>query len=381
MKSLSFSAPIARRYRAAAGLLRSRIFAPVLIGVALLAAAGFAWPPGSDDPFNPSQAAIERFWQVYHGNDYSEIPQVEEQLLQAIQLDPRNPTLHALLGAAHFWHIGEAARDLDRRDPALVQDMPDAVAQFGQALGFDYYTRHLLGYINDDHLPGYLGITTVHLGQIRSDPALIAKGDQILDFAAYQFPEFNNFNRWAARNSDSRDSASYREALDSLWQGLDACAGTTVDRTDPDLKPYLGLLTSVGRKKACWWQGDLAPYSFEGYMLNLGNGLLKAGQVDQARIIFRNAHYAANYDTWPYRAVLDSIENSDLEARAALYADNNPTNDPPLGVPTAAVPIATQSHRKNDRQCRRCGRVPFSLRKRHPVRSRRTHVNSEIALA
>jgi hypothetical protein len=30
---------------------------------------------------------------------------------------------------------------------------------------------------------------------------------------------------------------------------------------------------------------------------------------------------------------LDSIENSDLEARAALYADNNPTNDPPLGVP------------------------------------------------
>jgi hypothetical protein len=51
---------------------------------ALLAAAGFAWPPGSDDPFNPSQAAIERFWQVYHGNDYSEIPQVEEQRLQAI---------------------------------------------------------------------------------------------------------------------------------------------------------------------------------------------------------------------------------------------------------------------------------------------------------
>jgi len=67
-------------------------------------------------------------------------------------------------------------------------------------------------------------------------------------------------------------------------------------------------------------------------MLNFGNGLLKAGQVEQARIIFHNAHYASNYGTWPYRAVLDSIENSDLEARAALYADN-PNNEPPFGVP------------------------------------------------
>jgi hypothetical protein len=106
-----------------------------------------------------------------------------------------------------------------------------------------------------------------------------------------------------------------------------------VDRTNPDLKPYLGLLTSVGRKKACRWAGELAPYSYEGYMLNLGNGLVKAGQIDAARIVYHNAHYAANYNTWPYRRVLESIEASDLNARAALYADNNPKNDPPLGVP------------------------------------------------
>jgi hypothetical protein len=334
MKSPRFSAPVAILRRAAVGLTKSRIFAPVLIGVALVVFTGFAGRPGGDDDSpGSSEAAIEHFWKVYHGNDYSQIPQVQEQLQQAIQLDPRNPTLHALLGAAHFWHIGEAARDPDVRDPALAQDMPEAVAEFGQALNLDYYARHLPGHINDDHLPGYLGITTVHLGQMPNNPALIAKGDQTLDFAAYQFPEFNNFNRWAAHNTDPRDSASYRKALDSLWQGLDACAGTRVDRTNPDLKPYLGLVTSVGRKKACWWEGDLAPYSFEGYMLNLGNGLLKAGQVDQARIIFHNAHYAPNYETWPYRAVLDAIEQSDLDARAALYADNNPKNDPALGVP------------------------------------------------
>src|SRR6266481_8370174 len=67
-----------------------------------------------------------------------------------------------------------------------------------------------------------------------ADPDLIAKGDQMLDFAAYQFPEFNNFNRWAAHpyvpanvgragcqplrasphrlNNDPKDSDSYKKA-------------------------------------------------------------------------------------------------------------------------------------------------------------------------
>lgn len=321
--------------RYAAARLKKDPFAAILLfSAALLLITGFRWNPAADDDRQEaSEAAIRHFWAVYHGNDYDAIPQVQTELQQAIQNDPESPTLYALLGATHFWHIGEAARDTIPRDPALAQDMPDAVGFFGKALDLDYYSNHPIGYINDDHLPGYLGITTVHLGQLTNDPQLIAKGDQTLDFAAYEFPEFNNFNRWAAHNTDSKDSPSYQKALDSLWEGIDSCIGGSLDRTNPDLKPYLHLLTSVGRKKTCWWQSKLAPYSYEGYMLNLGNGLVKAGQVEAASIIYNNARYADNYSTWPYRYVLEAIASSDLNARAALYADNNPSNDPPLGVP------------------------------------------------
>jgi hypothetical protein len=68
-------------------------------------------------------------------------------------------------------------------------------------------------------------------------------------------------------------------------------------------------------------------------MLNLGNGLVKAGQVDAARVVYNNARLADNYATWPYRYVLETIASSDLNARSDLYADGNPSNDPPLGVP------------------------------------------------
>jgi hypothetical protein len=295
------------------------------------AVSSMSWVDPSDSL--RSTAAIEKFWAVYHGNDYRAIPMVQAQLEAALRHDPDNPTLLALLGATHFWHFGEAARDPSPHDPALARDMQTAAKLFGKALDLDYHRTHPIGYINDDHLPGYLGIATVHVGQLARDPAKIARGDQILDSAVYQFPEFNNFNRWAAHNSDPKDSAEYGKALESLWQAIDACIAGHLDRSNPDMGPYMQLHTSVGRKKACWPGGDVAPYAFEGLMLNLGNGLVKSGQIAAARIVYANAAYADNYASWPYRPSLEAIASSDLDARAALYADTDHTNDPPLGVP------------------------------------------------
>jgi hypothetical protein len=317
----------------AVALLVAALF--IFIGVAHSSGGGNARPiSGNENGTGISERAIEHFWTIYHGNDYDAIPEVQKELGTAIQSDPNNPTLYALLGATHFWHVGELARDknpqADRN--VLAQDMPTAAALFQKALDLDYYSPHPIGYINDDHLPGYLGITTFHTGQEYGDLKLMAKGDQILDFAAYQFPEFNNFNRWAAHLDDGRDTETYKKALDSLWQSIDTCIGTPIDRANPDMKPYLSLVTGVGRKKACWWKGEIAPYGFEGLILNLGNGLVKAGQVDAARVMYANARYAANYETWPYRDVLETIAASDLNARAAFYAPGV-KNAPPLNVP------------------------------------------------
>lgn len=316
----------------------SPLVSALLLGLALFGIAGVAYSFANDDaistmPADDSRAVIEKFWIIYHGNDYDRIPEIQAELRKAVRRNPQNPTLYALLGATHFWHVGESSRDPKQDRNILQQDMPTAAQLFQRALELDYYGKHPIGYIDDDHLPGYLGITTVHTGQEFGDAKLISKGDGILDYAVYQFAEFNNFNRWAAHNSDSKDSESYKKALDSLWQGLDACIGGTIDRTNPDVRPYLPLQTSVGRKKACWSEGDIAPHSFEGYMLNLGNGLIKAGQVEAARVIFANAKYADNYATWPYRKYLEEVASSDLYARAALYADADPNNDPPLAVP------------------------------------------------
>jgi hypothetical protein len=55
-----------------------RILLAALAGAVLIATAGFRAKPAGDDDSQgdskASRAAIERFWQAYHGNDYGAIP-------------------------------------------------------------------------------------------------------------------------------------------------------------------------------------------------------------------------------------------------------------------------------------------------------------------
>jgi len=278
---------------------------------------------GSSDEIQSGQAAIDQFWSTYHANGYADIPAVQASLQSAIEREPGNAQLYTYLAATHFWHVGEYARDPHPDMAVLQEDMPTAMGLFRKAAELDP---------DEDHLPGFVGVTTVHTGQLARDAALIAKGDEILEAAVYRFPAFNNFNRWAAHDADPKDSPSYRMALESLWQLFELCVGGPVDRAHPDATPYLSLQIAVGRKRVCWWGDDLAPYAWEGIMLNLGGGLVKAGQVDAARIAYANAKLAPNYDRWPYRAELEAIVASDLEARAALYADADPSNDPSVHI-------------------------------------------------
>jgi hypothetical protein len=71
-------------------------------------------------------AAINNFWAIYHGNQYDEISEAQAELAAAIQHDTGNPTLYALLGATHFWHVGEASRDRHPNPSVLAKDMPTA---------------------------------------------------------------------------------------------------------------------------------------------------------------------------------------------------------------------------------------------------------------
>ena len=80
---------------------------------------------------------------------------------------------------------------------------------------------------------------------------------------------------------------------------------------------YMALETKEGEKRACW-NSWIAPHNFEGFFLNMGDMLVKAGDWQTAQTIYTNAKLAKEYPTWPYQAVLEE-RITQAEANVALF--------------------------------------------------------------
>jgi hypothetical protein len=65
------------------------------------------------------------------------------------------------------------------------------------------------------------------------------------------------------------------------------------------------LQTKEGAKRVCW-NSWIAPHNFEGFFLNFGDMLVKAGEPEKAVTMYRNARLTSDYATWPYRHPLDA---------------------------------------------------------------------------
>jgi hypothetical protein len=156
---------------------------------------------------------------------------------------------------------------------------------------------------------------------------MVAQGTALLAAGVEAYPEFNLFVHGLVYARFPVGSPELASAVDAYMETIDICFGP-VTADDPDITPYTGNETTVGVKRVCW-NGPLAVHNFEGYFLHMGDTLTKAGRVAAARVSYENAKLLPSHATWPYRAVL-ADRLATLDARAALYTDADPANDPAL---------------------------------------------------
>jgi hypothetical protein len=142
--------------------------------------------------------------------------------------------------------------------------------------------------------------------------------------AVAAWPEFNYFTAGYGAGAQPYDSPRFREAVEAQWSNLDVCVGERVDRANPDYARYLPLETKDGPKRVCW-NSWIAPHNFEGFFLNFGDMLVKAGDPAIAVKMYENARRTPDYATWPYQGVLEErIAGATANVEAFRRPDTSP---------------------------------------------------------
>lgn len=283
-----------------------------LLSCVLTGCAYFAvwFSPEKSASTTRSRAAEEAdlfFWETLHGGQYDQIPAVLNQLTAAYLKDTQDATTAAHIGWLHVWRLAEKTR---------MNEIPATITDHA-ILSRRYFEEAVHLNPNDARFQGFYASMLLAEGSIHKDEKLIRKGYFTLLDAIKAYPEFNYFTAGYGMSSHPAESERFKEGLEYQWLNLDACVGEKVDRHGLDFRKYMHLQTQQGSKRVCW-NSWTAPHNLEGFILNLGDMLVKSGDWQTAQKIYANARLSPDYAGWKFRNVLEQ-RISQAEANVALF--------------------------------------------------------------
>lgn len=303
------------------GVGRGTLFGAALVIVMVAAGCGrlAVWSARAKAPSaarTPAAAEADAlFWKTLHAGAYDRIPEALRALKAAYLENPRDAITAAHIGWMHTWRLGERARQ-PSLGPEITDDAVLARKYFEEAVRLDPGEARYLGF--------YAGLLMAE-GTIHQDEKLVRRGFYAMKDAVAAWPEFNYFTAGYTASGQPVESDRFREALEQQWLNLDACTGERVDRANPDYARYMRLETNDGPKRVCW-NSWIAPHNFEGFFLNFGDMLVKAGRPETAVAMYRNAQRAREYPAWPYRTVLEA-RIRDAAGNVAAFRRTEPGPD------------------------------------------------------
>jgi hypothetical protein len=244
-----------------------------------------------------SEAALkadELFWETFHNGEYDKIPNALEVLTAAYVQTPNDAVTAAHIAWLHNWRVSERARK-DSVPATITDDIMLARRYFREAVNLNPSDARLLGFLAGNILAE---------GNLHQDEKVTREGYFMLLDSIKAWPEFNLFTGGYVMSRLPANSPRFREGLEWQWRTLDECIEGKIDRANPDYSQYMVKEIREGKKRACW-NSWIAPHNFEGFFLNMGDMLVKAGDWQTAQKIYSNAKLLKEYGSWKYQTALE----------------------------------------------------------------------------
>lgn len=255
--------------------------------------------------------AVQAIRRAMRENGYDRYETLVVDIDAAAEAYPEDPTIAMYAATLRLWRLAEGARDpnLNLFSQAII--LGEARARFDAAIALSP---------SDGRLRAWSASLTMRAAQTTGSAVGIEQGKQELEEAVPLYPAFGSFVQGALLGTLPTSDPDLATAAEKMYATLESC-GATLDRQNP----VFTLPHDPARGGLCG-NSQWVPHNLEGLFLNLGDVMIKAGNVDAASVMYANAQRVPAFETWLLRDELEArIENA--QANADSLTDADPAND------------------------------------------------------
>jgi len=255
----------------------------------------------------PAAEGERAFWETMLG-DRQDSDRALAALARATARNPRDGRSLLLTGMMRLYRFERVEADPRRVSDAGKREIESGAVAMQRALPLLWDGQH-----GDGRVPGFIGAVIYKKGVAFEEAATIEHGRRLMEEAAAADALFNGFIPFGFGPIAAPDSDDYATILHLLDDVFPTVAGDC--GTQPEI---------------CFNDG-LAPHNLEGSFLLFGDLYTKAGRVDQAVASYELAADLGATNGWKPEFLERARQLADAApARAALYQDDDPDNDPPF---------------------------------------------------
>lgn len=263
-------------------------------------------------PTKQAAAGEAGFWDMLLGDVRSEAQQqaLILELQEAAKRNRRDGRSRFLLGMTHLYRFGQRVARPEEADSEARAELAAANAALAEAVPLLWDAEASLG---DSRVLGFAASARYMQAFVDGDAAAQTEALAALDHAVQANPFFNVFNYITVLQALPPSDPIFQQAFDAVVAYLNEPETFACLSTQPDLCANTGF----------------APHNMQGSLTLFGDLYAKAGNLSQAEFWYSLAALFPETATWEFLPALeDRIANA--AARVALYADEDPSNDPPI---------------------------------------------------
>lgn len=269
-------------------------------------------PPAGLPATNPIAAA----YAALVAADDAALPGIIAALDDAVARDASDGASAFYAGVMRLWRLTSARQDPGRDPVQMAFDAQATIALLERA-------RALRP--DSEHAAAFFGVAQVTVGDFVGDEARVEDGRRVLEDAVALHPAYVHGVRAISLGSLPRAHPAFAEASAAVRATIAACGLEASGENGLTFAYPAGPLPSA--RRVCNDEGVVA-HVWEGIFLTFGDILVKQGDAAGGRALYANARSSPAFDTWLLRDLLDErVEQA--AARAELYLDDDPSNDPP----------------------------------------------------